>query len=93
MKSVGIRQLKAELSQQLRRVKQGATIAVTDRGKIIATIQPAARDDVPPAVARMRELAAQGKVIWSGGKPKGSERPARLRGNATVSDAVLEDRR
>jgi antitoxin (DNA-binding transcriptional repressor) of toxin-antitoxin stability system len=91
--SVGIRQLKAELSQQLRRVQAGETIDVTDRGRVIATISPVAREDDHPAVQWAREMVAAGKASWSGKKPTGSARPARLRGTATVSDAVIEDRR
>lgn len=93
--SIGIRQLKAELSQQLRRVEAGETIAVTDRGRVIATINPVVKtaDDDHPAVQWARRMVAEGKATWSGGKPRGSDRPARLRGTATVSDAVLEDRR
>ncbi len=91
--SIGIRQLKAELSKQLRRVEAGETLEVTDRGRVIAMITPAATQDEHPAVKRIWAMVAAGKAHWSGGKPTGSIRPARLRGTATVSDAVLEDRR
>ncbi|CAN5870505.1 type II toxin-antitoxin system prevent-host-death family antitoxin [soil metagenome] len=92
--SLGIRQLKAQLSQQLRRVEAGETIAVTDRGRVIATINPVARTESEhPAIEWAHRMVAEGKATWSGGKPRGSARPARLRGTATVSDAVLEDRR
>ena len=91
--AIGIRQLKAELSKQLRRVEAGETLQVTDRGRVIATIQPAQQPDEPPALAIIRRMVAEGKVTWSGRKPAGSSRPARLRGTATVSDAVIEDRR
>lgn len=92
--SIGIRQLKAELSKQLRRVEAGETLHVTDRGRVIATIQPVEQPaDEPPALAIIRKMVAEGKVTWSGRKPAGSVRPARLRGTATVSDAVIEDRR
>jgi prevent-host-death family protein len=91
--TVGIRQLKAELSERLRRVQAGETIDVTDRGRVIATITPAARADDHPAIRRARAMVAAGRLRWSGGKPRGSTRPARLRGTATVADAVIEDRR
>ena len=91
--SVGIRQLKAELSQQLRRVRSGETIDVTDRGRVIATITPVAREADHPAILWARTLVAAGGASWSGRKPTGSSQPARLRGSASVSDAVLEDRR
>lgn len=91
--SIGIRQLKAQLSQQLRRVRAGETVHVTDRGKVIATINPVPDSTDPPAVQWAREMVAAGRASWSGGKPTGSMRPARLRGTATVSEAVIEDRR
>ncbi len=92
--TIGIRQLKAELSQHLRRVEAGETIQVTDRGRIIATINPAARlEKDHPAVQWARALVAAGKASWSGQRLTPPKRAARLRGTATVSDAVIEDRR
>jgi prevent-host-death family protein len=40
MQTVGIRELKAKLSEYLRRVQEGESISVTDRGKTIACITP-----------------------------------------------------
>ena len=91
--TIGIRQLKAELSKQLRRVEAGETLQVTDRGRVIATIQPVEHPGASPAMLVVRRLMADGKVSWSGQKPTGSSRPGRLRGTATVSQAVIEDRR
>jgi len=91
--SIGIRQLKAELSQQLRRVAAGETISVTDRGRVIATITPAPRTSDPPAIQWAREIVAAGRASWSGGKPRGSNPPVKQRGRALVSEAVIEDRR
>lgn len=91
--SIGIRQLKAELSRHLRRVEAGETIAVTDRGRVIATIHPVSPVEEHPAVQWARAMVAAGKMSWSGKKLTPPKRPARLRGSATVSDAVIEDRR
>jgi len=91
--TIGIRQLKAELSKQLRRVEAGETLQVTDRGRVIAMIQPVDDHDESPVLTIIRRMVAEGKVTWSGRKPVGSLRPARLRGTGTVSDAVIEDRR
>ena len=91
--SVGIRQLKAELSQQLRRVAAGETISVTDRGRVIATITPAPRATDSPAIQWAREIVAAGGASWSGGKPRGSNPPVKRVGRALVSEAVIEDRR
>ena len=91
--TIGIRQLKAELSQQLRRVAAGETISVTDRGRVIATITPVPRASDPPAIEWAREIVAAGGASWSGGKPGGSHPAVKRRGGALVSDAVVEDRR
>ena len=91
--SIGIRQLKAQLSRQLRRVRAGETVYVTDRGKVIATIKPVPDATEPPTVQWAREMVAAGRASWSGGKPRGSNPPVKLRGSLLVSDAVIEDRR
>lgn len=91
--SIGIRQLKAELSKQLRRVEKGETLAVTDRGRVIATIQPVEQPDDSAVLKVVRRLMAEGKVSWSGRKLRPPAHPVKLRGTATVADAVIEDRR
>lgn len=93
MESVGIRQLKAQLSRHLKRVQAGSSLAVTERGRVIATINPAA--GVPPEREWAGRLLAEGKATWSGGKPTGARARPRVRAlsTASVSDAVLEDRR
>jgi prevent-host-death family protein len=66
--SIGIRQLKAELSQCLRRVEAGEQIIVTDRGAPIARIVPAGSAGAPSWVDG---VIASGQAVWSGGKPAG----------------------
>jgi prevent-host-death family protein len=90
MNTVGIRELKANLSRHLRRVRSGARLVVTERGRAIASIQPVETpDDVEWALA----LVASGRARWAGGKPDGATLPVRQKEGKTVSDAVLEDRR
>jgi antitoxin (DNA-binding transcriptional repressor) of toxin-antitoxin stability system len=91
--TVGIRQLKAGLSSHLRRVQQGQTIKVTDRGRVIATINPVGSTDLAPPIRWARAMVAAGKAQWAGGKLEGAEKPARLQGAATLADAIIEDRR
>ena len=43
MKAVGVKQLKARLSEYLRYVRAGETILVTDRDEVVAEIRPARR--------------------------------------------------
>jgi prevent-host-death family protein len=89
MDAVGIRELKAHLSRHLKRVRSGARLTVTERGRSIATIAPVETSAEAPWALR---LAAEGRAHWSGGKPAGARPPTRLSGKRTVADAVLEDR-
>ena len=89
METVGIRELKAHLSRHLKRVRAGARLIVTERGRSIATISPV---ETPADVVWAHRLVAEGRAHWSGGKPVGSTRPVRVTGGRTVSEAVLEDR-
>jgi antitoxin (DNA-binding transcriptional repressor) of toxin-antitoxin stability system len=43
MKAVGVKQLKARLSEYVRLVKAGETILVTDREEVVAELRPARR--------------------------------------------------
>lgn len=43
MKAVGVKELKARLSEYLRSVRAGTTILVTDRSEVIAELRPASR--------------------------------------------------
>ena len=43
MKAVGVKQLKARLSEYLRLVKTGETILVTERDEVVAEMHPARR--------------------------------------------------
>ena len=93
MDSVGIRELKAHLSRYLRRVRAGASLRVTERGRTIATISPAQAAEEPTEVQWAHRMVAEGRADWSGGKPGGPSRPVTLTSGPTLSAAVLEDRR
>lgn len=45
MKAVGIKSLKAKLSEYLRLVKAGETVLITERAEVIAEIKPAHRQE------------------------------------------------
>lgn len=85
----GVRELKNKLSQYLKEVKQGRSIVVTERGKIVATIIPAREH---PDVQTLKRLARSGLGTWKGGKPKGASRSIVIKGKP-VGDIVLEERR
>jgi prevent-host-death family protein len=72
MKVVGIKQLKARLSEYLRLAKAGETVLVTERDEVVAELRPARRR--PPIADRLEErleaLAAAGEISRAG-QPKG----------------------
>ena len=56
MASVGVRELRQRASELLRRVEQGETIEVTDRGRRVAVLSP------PPEGNPLERLRALGDV-------------------------------
>lgn len=62
MTSVGIRELKAKLSQYLQTVRRGERLQITDRGAPIAEIVPPGWSMEPDIPAALAQLARAGKV-------------------------------
>ena len=87
--SVGIRELKAQLSRYLRQVEAGDTVVITDRGKPVGQIVPVAQS----VDEKMRDLVKRGVVAWNGQKLKPVDPVPIKPGSPMVSDLLLEDRR
>lgn len=63
MKAVGVKQLKARLSEYLRAVKAGEVVLVTDRDEVVAELRPPHRP--PPLVESediLQSLADAGEI-------------------------------
>ena len=87
-RKVGIRELKAKLSEYVRDVKMGATIVVTEHGRRVARI-------VPEALSlneRLDTLRNAGTILWSGRRLGAGKPGVRVRGRRTVADIVVENR-
>ncbi len=89
METIGIRHLKAHLSQCLRRVAAGERLLITDRGRAVASLAPVERR---PSVDWAHAMVAAGQARWSGGKPAGLASRIPSRGKP-ASRMVIEDRR
>ena len=89
MSTVGIRQLRDHLSHYLRRVKTGERLVVTERGKSVAILSPPAEKATHQ---RVDAMLREGVADWNGGKPRGSRRPARVKG-PSMAETVSEGRR
>ena len=86
---VGARELKTRLGTYLRRVREGRTLLVTDRGEPVAELRPLPADAGVPA--RLLKLSSQRAVTLPLRKSMAAFRPIQSRGRA-LSDAVREDR-
>ena len=86
MVSVGIRELKAHLSEYVDKAADGESVIITLRGREVATLAP-----LDPDRAMAHSLVAAGKAQWSGGKPTGVQGVPVT--GSPASDAILEDRR
>ena len=83
---VGIRELRADLSRFVRRVREGEEIVVTDRGRAVARLVPV---DGERTIDR---LIREGLVIPAQ-RPWRGKLPEPIEGEGPLSDIVLEDRR
>jgi prevent-host-death family protein len=84
----GIRELKANLSAYLRRVKAGETVIITEYGKPIGRITPVTAN----VQERLEQLLQTGQMVWNR-QPLPPHKPTiRTRGERTVADLLIEDR-
>lgn len=86
--TVGVRELKAQISKYLRRVKEGQTLVITEHGKPIGRIIPVEQ----PLEERMLMLVKAGLIRWNGKKMEPHEPAGINRGDKLMSDIVIEDR-
>ncbi len=86
---VGARELKTRLGTYLRRVREGRTLLVTDRGEPVAELRPVQADASVPA--RLVKLSTRRAVTLPLRKSMAAFKPIQSRGR-TLSDAVREDR-
>src|ERR1700681_2793889 len=86
---VGARELKTRLGTYLRRVREGRTLLVTDRGEPVAELRPLPSDTSVPA--SLLKLSSKRAVTLPVRKAMVAFRPIQSRGRA-LSEAILEDR-
>ena len=87
--TVGVRELKTQLSKYLRQVKAGRTIIITEHGKAVGRI-------VPPEASLEQKLEAMrraGLIRWNGQKLKPMKPVAKVKEGHSVAQIIIEDRR
>jgi len=86
---VGTRELKNKLSEYIRRVKKGQTVVITERGAVVAELNPP-RQTVEERIWAMVDA---GLADWNGKKLKPHTPVIINRSGKLMSDIVIEDRR
>ena len=89
---VGIRDLKARLSEYLRLVKTGQTITITDHGHPVGQLVPAPKTGGQTLEERIKILQEAGMVAWNGQKITPQAPLAINRSDQQVSDILAEMR-
>jgi antitoxin (DNA-binding transcriptional repressor) of toxin-antitoxin stability system len=73
MKAIGIKDLKARLSEHLRSVRLGETLLVTDRSEVIAELRPSnRRAPAPDSLADALDALAERGEVARARSPKGA---------------------
>ncbi len=85
---VGVRDLKARLSEYLRQVSQGKTVIITEHGRPVGRLSPVNQ----PLDERLKALQDAGLVAWNGQKLKPVPPAAVNRGDRQVADILVEMR-
>jgi prevent-host-death family protein len=85
-KSVGVRELRQNLSIYLARVKKGQSLTVTEHGQAVAELRP-----LQPADP-LQQLVAEGRVVAPGRGSGALPKPLRVKLERPVS-ALLQDLR
>ncbi len=87
--TVGVRELKARLSEYLRKVKAGRTVVITERGRPVGRLVPAGQS----LEVRLQAMIDAGLAEWNG-KPLPPMKPvAKVKDGYSVADLLIEDRR
>jgi prevent-host-death family protein len=90
-KTIGIRELKEQLSGHIREVKNGATLVITERGKPVARLLPVEPPDTS-IEEKLHQLVKAGVISWSGRKLSPDVPTIPVRGPKTVAEMLIEDR-
>src|SRR5581483_7589535 len=91
---VGIRELKAHLSEYVERARKGEPVVVTQRGKPILRLEPLVYDEafesIPP---KLKRLIEEGKATYHGPiDVRDFQALPPLVGDKTLSDLIIEER-
>lgn len=94
MLRVGIRELKAKLSEYLKKVRRGETLLVTDRGRIIAEIRsPTDAGGIVAEMAGLQDLIDRGLLVPGLPNDPSIYRPTGIRSPAGTTQSLIDEMR
>ncbi len=82
METIGIRQLQQHASAAIRRVVDGETLGITDRGRLVAVLSP------PSELKGLAAMDAAGLVRWGHGSV--DDLPPPQRSSRTIQEVLDE---
>jgi len=88
--TVGVRELKDNLSRYLAKVREGGEVVVTEHGRPVARVIGV---HGRTSAERLAELVTRGHLTPAVHKRRSAPKPAALPNRATVSDLVKDQRR
>jgi antitoxin (DNA-binding transcriptional repressor) of toxin-antitoxin stability system len=93
MKTVGIKRLKARLSEYLRAVRRGEVVVVTDRDEVVAELRAPRKDsELPEGIMQTLDaLAAAGEVTRAAAAKRGWRWTAKGLGLSPGTAATILD--
>jgi prevent-host-death family protein len=83
---VGVRDLKARLSEYLRQVQNGNIVVITEHGRPVGRISPVEQ----PLNERVETLLEAGMVVWNGQKLQPIKPAAVNHGEKQISEILVE---
>jgi prevent-host-death family protein len=86
--TVGIRELKANLSAYIAKANKGQTIVITSHGQELAQLMP--RKEEEDIEARIKALVEAGVILWNGKKLKPVKPVTLNKSDKLASDIIVE---
>ena len=93
MSTVGLRELKNKLSKYVARARSGESVSITDRGIIVAELNPAKRHSrTGEPAATVEDLRRKG-ILYGGGPNKANVYPPMPRALKRSVSSLLDEER
>lgn len=87
--TVGVRELKMQLSKYLRQVKAGRTVVITEHGKAVGRLVPVGQS----VEDKMWAMVEAGLADWNGKKLRPMKPVAKVKEGHSVAQIIIDDRR